>query len=155
VAAAFEIKLGGRELAVLCQKVENLVAGAPCGVMDQMTVACGEANRLLALLCQPAELREPASVPDEIWFWGLDSGVRHAGTGSDYGSVRVGAFMSYRIIAELAGLKAEKGLPGEHVRIEDPRWKGCLANLTPSEFEQTFAQRLPEQIGGSEFLMRY
>lgn len=26
--------------------------GAPCGVMDQMTSACGEANKLLAMVCQ-------------------------------------------------------------------------------------------------------
>jgi L-arabinokinase len=155
IAAAFEISLGGRELALLCQKVENLVAGAPCGVMDQMTVSCGEPNRLLALLCQPAELRESVSVPDEIRFWGLDSGVRHAVTGSDYGSVRVGAFMGYRIIAELAGLKVERGVAGDPARIEDPRWNGCLANLTPSEFEQSFARQLPEQISGAEFLTRY
>src|SRR5258708_20196668 len=47
-----------RSLALLCQKVENLVVGAPCGVMDQMTAVCGDANRLLALRCQPAELIE-------------------------------------------------------------------------------------------------
>jgi galactokinase len=32
--------------------VENHVVGAPCGVMDQMTSACGEANKLLAMVCQ-------------------------------------------------------------------------------------------------------
>lgn len=34
------------------EKVENQVVGAPCGVMDQMASACGEANKLLAMLCQ-------------------------------------------------------------------------------------------------------
>ena len=53
VAAAYELEIDPRELAFLCQKVENLVACAPCGVMDQMTSACGEQDRLLALLCQP------------------------------------------------------------------------------------------------------
>ncbi|KAM7515137.1 hypothetical protein LguiA_004720 [Lonicera macranthoides] len=33
-------------------KVENNIVGAPCGVMDQMTSACGEANQLLAMVCQ-------------------------------------------------------------------------------------------------------
>ncbi|KAM7515138.1 hypothetical protein LguiA_004721 [Lonicera macranthoides] len=32
--------------------VENNIVGAPCGVMDQMTSACGEANQLLAMVCQ-------------------------------------------------------------------------------------------------------
>lgn len=30
--------LPGRQLAILCQRVENLVVGAPCGIMDQVRV---------------------------------------------------------------------------------------------------------------------
>src|SRR5215468_10441087 len=112
VAAAFDFTIDVREMALLCQTVENRVAGAPCGVMDQMTASCGEANRLLALRCQPAELLGMTAIPDEVAFWGLDSGVRHAVTGADYGSVRVGAFIGYRIIAEVAGLKVSLGAPG-------------------------------------------
>ena len=56
-AAAFGIALEPRDLALLCQQSENLVAGAPCGVMDQMTCVFGERDALLALLCQPAELQ--------------------------------------------------------------------------------------------------
>ncbi|KAM7519119.1 hypothetical protein LguiB_018081 [Lonicera macranthoides] len=32
--------------------VENNIVGAPCGVVDQMTSACGEANQLFAMVCQ-------------------------------------------------------------------------------------------------------
>ena len=42
VAAGYRVEINPRETAFLCQKVENLVAWAPCGVMDQMTAACGE-----------------------------------------------------------------------------------------------------------------
>ena len=79
IVAAFEIEIEPRELAILCQKVENLVVGAPCGVMDQMTSACGKENQLLALLCQPAELLGTQKIPDEIAFWGI------AGCGTRYG----------------------------------------------------------------------
>lgn len=153
VAAAFRISLAAREQALLCQKVENLVVGAPCGVMDQMTVVCGESHRLLAMLCQPAELEDMVVIPDEVAFWGLDSGVRHQVTGADYGSVRVGAFMGYRIIAELGGLeiRAEE----EAVEIDDPYWQGYLANLKPWEFEQYYAEQLPERLSGAAFLERY
>jgi L-arabinokinase len=150
VAAAFDITMDARETAILCQTVENRVAGAPCGVMDQMTASCGEANRLLALRCQPAELLGMTAIPDDVAFWGLDSGVRHAVTGADYGSVRVGAFMGYRIIAELAGIKVNAA-----AQVDDPRWGGYLANITPSEFEQHYAIKLPERIEGAEFLSRY
>ncbi|HEX8144619.1 MAG TPA: galactokinase family protein [Pyrinomonadaceae bacterium] len=155
VKAAFGLQLEAREIALLCQMAENLVVGAPCGVMDQMTSACGETDRLLKLLCQPAEPQGVVSIPGEISFWGLDSGVSHSVTGADYGSVRVGAFMGYRIIAELAGLKVREGAPGERLHVEDARWGGYLANITPSEFEQQYAARLPERIKGAEFLARY
>jgi L-arabinokinase len=155
VAAAYGITINARDMAILCQKVENLVAGAPCGVMDQMTAACGEEGRLLALLCQPAELCGMVQVPGNAAFWGLDSGVRHAVTGSDYASVRVGAFMGQRIIAEIAGLRIQEAEPGGAVLIDDQRWNGYLANLTPSEFEQDYAAQLPERISGAEFLSRY
>jgi L-arabinokinase len=153
VAAAFNLEVKGRELALLCQRVENLVVGAPCGVMDQMTSACGEKNQLLALLCQPAELLGTILLPEDLGVWGLDSGVRHSVGGGDYGSVRVGAFMGYRIIAEASGLPVEQA--GDTVVISDPRWGGYLANLAPSEFEETFVDRLPEVLLGEEFLARY
>src|SRR5215813_368560 len=154
VAAAYDMSIDARETAILCQIVENRVAGAPCGVMDQMTASCGETNRLLALRCQPAELLGMTAIPDDVSFWGIDSGVRHAVSGSDYTSVRVGAFMGYRIIAEMAGLKLVD-TPGEPARIDDPRWGGYLANITPSEFEQHYTSHLPERIEGAEFLSRY
>jgi L-arabinokinase len=155
VAAAFDIELDPRELALLCQKVENLVAGAPCGVMDQMTSVCGLQQQLLALLCQPAELQDAVALPADLAVWGLDSGVRHSVGEGDYGSVRTGAFMGYRIIAELAGLKSSRPPDVETLRVDDPLWQGFLANLTPAEFEQHFASRLPERMMGDEFLSRY
>jgi L-arabinokinase len=155
VAIGFGIELTPRELALLCQTVENRIVGAPCGVMDQMTAACGEANELLALLCQPAELLGTVTLPPGVAVWGVDSGVRHSVGGSDYTSVRVGASMGYRMIAELAGLRvSEETLPG-HLHIRDEKWRGYLANLSPSEFEGFYREYLPERIGGDEFLTRY
>jgi len=155
VMAAFDISLDARQVALLCQKVENLVVGAPCGVMDQMTASCGEANRLLALFCQPAELQAMVTIPEQIALWGLDSGVRHSVSGADYGSVRIGAFMGYRIIAQQAGLKVSYNAPHKPVEIDDPRWQGYLANLTPSDFEQSYAHQLPYRMAGASFLRRY
>jgi len=155
VTQAFGVSINSRQMALLCQKVENRVVGAPCGVMDQMAAACGEQNRLLALLCQPAQLHEAVQIPEEIAVWGIESGVRHSVSGADYASVRVGAFMGYRMIAESAGLVAEGKQAGGPVRIADEKWKGYLANITPSEFEQRYRARLPQQITGSEFIRRY
>jgi L-arabinokinase len=153
VTAAFDVAVEPREIALLCQKVENLVVGAPCGVMDQMTAACGEANQLLSLVCQPAELRGSIRLPKELSLWGLDSGTRHSIGGGDYGSVRAGTFMGYRIIAELAGLEVKQRR--DQTVIDDPRWHGYLANLSPDEFEEKFLAHLPESLLGDEFISRY
>jgi L-arabinokinase len=138
LAEAFEIELGPRDLALLCQMSENLVTGAPCGVMDQMTCVFGEADRLLALLCQPAELQPSVPVPDDVTLWGLDSGERHAVGGSDYGAVRTGAFMGRRMVTERLGISVD-----------------YLANVEPATYEREIAQWLPEEISGEEFLARY
>jgi L-arabinokinase len=73
LAATYEIKICARELALSCQQAENLVVGAPCGVMDQMTASCGEANHLLELLCQPADLKGTVAFPEE-WSMGSIQG---------------------------------------------------------------------------------
>jgi galactokinase len=154
VAAAFGIEMDCRELATLCQKVENLVAGAPCGIMDQMTSACGEEDRLLELLCQPDQLLGALGIPDELELWGIDSGVRHAVSGSDYTTVRTAAFMGYRIVADIAGLRVHPSEAGK-VLIEDPSWKGYLANITPLEFDENYLGALPGMMKGDDFLSRY
>jgi len=137
-ACAFGIALEPRDLALLCQTAENRVAGAPCGVMDQMTCVFGDEDALLALLCQPAELQVPVRVPDDIELWGLDSGERHAVGGSDYGAVRTGAFMGLRLLSE------HTTVPG-----------GYLANIAVGDFEDELAHYLPEHMSGDEFLARY
>ena len=137
ICAAYDISLEPRRLALLCQKVENLIAGAPCGVMDQMTAALGESGRLLTLLCQPAEVQGRLRLPSGLALWGIDSGVRHAVGGVDYGAVRAAAFMGHRILEDLMGRKLE-----------------YLANVTPQEFA-TVALQVPECLTGREFLDRY
>jgi L-arabinokinase len=94
-------------------------------------------------------------VPPEIAFWGIDSGLRHAVSGSDYTSVRVGAFMGYRIVAELAGFRVRFDDGRGVVQVDDPRYGGYLANLSPSEFAQHYATHLPRQILGKDFLAAY
>ena len=144
-----------RELAFLCQKVENLVAGAPCGVMDQLAVTRGAENRLLHLRCQPGEVLGTIKLPDELAVWGLDSGLRHAIGGADYGTVRTASFMGYRIIAGLAGLPCRETETVGRVEVADDKWQGYLANITPAEFAENYAARLPREMAGADFLARY
>lgn len=137
-ARALGCAVDGRELALLCQRAENRIAGAPCGVMDQMTSVFGEPDTLLALLCQPADLQPAVPLAPDLECWGIDSGERHAVGGADYGAVRAGAFMGLRL------LRAETGLPANY-----------LADIPPVEFERELLQHLPDEIAGHAFLARY
>ena len=128
VAAAFDISIEGRRQALLCQTVENRVVGAPCGVMDQMTAVFGERDRLLFLLCQPAEIKRMIALPKQLLISGMDSGIRHSVGGADYGSVRANTSMGFRIIN---GLRPEVDY---------------LANISPAEFESEYRLQLPEAI---------
>jgi L-arabinokinase len=137
VAASCDIELSAPELAALCQRVENEVVGAPCGIMDQMTSACGKKNRLLQLHCQPATIEGHIDVPSGYRFYGIDSGISHVVSGADYGTVRTAAFMGLRILTT------------------DTPWRGrYLADLTPAEFAE-LGRSLPEEMAGAEFLERY
>ena len=139
VCAAYGIEISAERQAILCQMVENYVVGAPCGIMDQMSVMLGQENRLLALLCQPAIVQGTLPLPDGLAVWGIDSGIRHAVSGADYGSVRVGAFMGFRIIRELT----------------ERDWGGYLANVPPSYFEQHLRDQIPVTMLGAHFLAQY
>jgi L-arabinokinase len=139
VSSAFGVLMSAKDMAILCQTAENRVAGAPCGLMDQMTSACGENASLLALLCQPAELQAPVVIPKGIEFWGLDSGECHAVSGSDYSTVRTAAFMGQRIL-DLS---------------DDDSSGGYLANVTPVQFAKELFSLLPDQMTGAAFLARY
>src|SRR5919197_960986 len=63
VAASCGCRMTAAELAAACQAVENHVVGAPCGIMDQMTSACGRRDRLLQLRCQPGTIEAAAGLP--------------------------------------------------------------------------------------------
>jgi galactokinase len=156
LAALAAVPLEERELAILAQRVENTVVGAPCGVMDQMTSACGRRDHLLELLCQPAEILGQVPLPDGLEVFGVDSGIRHAVSGADYGTVRAAAFMGYRIIADLAGLAVRPSGPGRmNVQVDDPLFGGYLANVSPSVWRERFRDAVPERLSGRAFLDRY
>ncbi|CAI9099067.1 OLC1v1035828C1 [Oldenlandia corymbosa var. corymbosa] len=170
VAAAYGLNISPRDLALLCQKVENYVVGAPCGVMDQMASACGEVNKLLAMICQPAEVLGLVEIPPHIRFWGIDSGIRHSVGGADYGSVRIGAFMGRKIIKSTAATKlspsssdnSSEQLNGNITDekdsqnlLENEASLDYLCKLPPHRYEASYSVKLPEFLQGQEFVDKY
>ncbi|KAL2505942.1 L-arabinokinase [Abeliophyllum distichum] len=173
VAASHGLDIAPRDLALLCQKVENLVVGAPCGVMDQMASACGESNKLLAMVCQPAEVLGLVEIPPHIRFWGFDSGIRHSVGGADYGSVRTGAFMGRKIIKSMASEQLKSSLSKNNTSqpvnginsgemdddgidfLENEASLDYLCNLSPHRYEASYVNRLPEILQGNDFIENY
>ncbi|CAH2069789.1 unnamed protein product [Thlaspi arvense] len=162
IAAAHGLEISPRDVALLCQKVENYVVGAPCGVMDQMASACGEANKLLAMICQPAEILGLVKIPSHIRVWGIDSGIRHSVGGSDYGSVRIGAFIGKTMIRSVASsssyaaeTKAEEAEEESSELIESDASLDYLCNISPHRFQALYASMLPQSITGEEFIEKY
>ena len=155
LAGLYGLQVAPVRAALLCQRAENLVVGAPCGVMDQMTSMCGVEGQLLPLVCQPAELQSCFAVPPGLALWGIDSGLRHQVSGADYTEVRVAAFMGYAMIARSRGLHmAPAATPGGLV-ITDDVFRGYLANVTPVAFEREYRDLLPESLRGADFLREF
>jgi galactokinase len=127
-AVALGCEVEPRRMALLARSAEQLVACAPCGAMDQMTAAYGEAGHVLALMCRPAEIVGAFALPPGLAVWGIDSGARHAVRGGPYRRVRCAGFMG----------KALLGVEAEY-----------LTELRPEDVK---ADRLPERMTGAAFL---
>ena len=156
LAEAFTISFTGTELPRLAQRTENLLVGAPCGLMDQLTSYFGESRKFLPIVCQPDLVEKSIPIPGDIFFFGIDSGVRHSVGGSSYADVRCATFMGYTIIAQTLGANRKdinKAI-GQHDFSTLPH-KGYLCNISVKEFEAGLSKILPEQISGEEFLLQY
>ena len=153
---AYQIGFDKLELPLLAQKVENLMVGAPCGLMDQLSSYLGEQNNLLPIICQPVAVFPAVPIPEKVNFFGLDSGVKHAVSGSAYARVRVAAFMGYTIIAAALGTSPEQIVAARRTGAkENLPFGGYLANISPSEFEEKFAALLPDNIRGIAFKAQF
>jgi len=153
VTELLDIPLTGNDLPVLCQKVENEVVGAPCGLMDQLTCYHARKGELLPILCQPDDVREGAPIPNGVCFAGIDSGVRHAVSGASYGDVRTAAFMGYSLVSRELGIGSDAILStrktGDRTGLP---FEGYLANIGRERFDREFSDLLPETMAGSEFI---
>jgi len=140
--------IDGNEMARLGQRVENLVVGAPCGIMDQMVTTLGHKDRFLLIECRPGQIVGEASLPEGFDVAGINSSVKHRVGGSRYTDTRIAAFMGHRIILEEM---RRRGLAGPE---NDPT-EGYVTRVSPSEFSTDFSKKLPTSMTGSDFLAAY
>ena len=96
-------------LARLAQIAENHVVGAPCGIMDQISVTSGRAGSPDP---HPLAARARCSAKWKFrlgtGFVGINSMVRHSVAGSPYADTRIGAFMGKKIINQLREAKGRE-----------------------------------------------
>lgn len=144
----FSIKFTGTELPILAQKAENLVVGAPCGLMDQLASYFGQDKYLLPILCQPDKIFSSIRMPDNLYFIGIDSGIRHAVRGASYGEVRTAASMGFSIIAQKQGVSKHDLKSAQHHLLP---YSGYLSNISPSQYESKYAKNL-DSMYGKDFL---
>jgi galactokinase len=88
----YGVTLGRQELALLCQRSENVYVGAPVGVMDQTASACGTEGHVLHLDVRGLAARQ---VPLDLAGAGLallvvDTRVKHSHADGEYASRRAG-----------------------------------------------------------------
>lgn len=125
-------------LAHLAQRVENRFVGAPCGLMDQLTSACGVRGALLPILCRPDILERPVRLPADIVAVGWPSGVKHAVSASPYATARTAAFMGRRILEQATGRRVAH-----------------LAEFSPADLAALPEDTLPVSLPGREFVRRW
>jgi L-arabinokinase len=135
-------KLHPARMARLAQIAENHIVGAPCGIMDQISVTSGRADRLTHILCRPGAVLGEVEIPHGTGFVGINSMVRHSVAGSPYADTRIGAFIGKKMVNQLRAAKGREPLD-------------YLTELSLEEYQTQFARDIPEQIVGSDFLARY
>ena len=153
----YNLELDAMEIARLAQIVENRVAGAPCGIMDQVTAVAGTSTKILSILCQPDKILEFVSVPSNVSFVGIYTKVRRSTASTAYIDTRVGAFVGLTILkASFASETEAASEEGSYAqKISEALADNYLCNISVQEFHEQCESVLPEQILGEEFLEKY
>jgi galactokinase len=141
-------ELAKAQVALACQKAENVYVGAPCGIMDQYISAAGVAGHALALDTR-ALTAELAPIPSSLRLVVANSMVRHSVGGGEYGERRREVEEAAQACgvkelrdATLADLQAHRGQMsveafkrGRHVITDSQRVLDGLAALRAGDAE--------------------
>lgn len=169
--ALADATMAGAQVALKCQRAENVYVGAPCGIMDQYISACGVAGNALAIDTR-ALTAEKAPIPEALRLVVCNSMVRHSVGGGEYGERRreveeAAAAIGVKELrdATLAELEAAQGkmsdeafLRGRHVisdsqrvldgvaalRAGDPKRFGALMSAAHVSYRDDFAASCAE-----------
>lgn len=101
-------------LARLCQRAEQRASGVPCGLMDQLTSACGRAGHAL-LVDFADDSFEAVPVPDHLDVLVVHSGEPRTLAGSAYAERRASCEQAAAVLGPLPAAG-----PGDLDRLADP-----------------------------------
>ena len=87
LADAGSLALSAQEIALACQRAEQIATGVPSGIMDQLSSVLGEADRALLVDCRSLAV-EHRRLPPGISVLVVHSGVPRALAGSAYAERR-------------------------------------------------------------------
>jgi galactokinase len=119
-------RLNRRDLALACQRAENVYVGVNCGIMDQMASALGVKRHALLLDCRTLQ-SETVPLPKGIAIVVADTGVRRQLATSEYNVRRSQCERAVQLLsADLPGIRA-------------------LRDVSPDDLER-LKRRLPEVI---------
>ena len=156
ISDGLNLHLREYEIPLIAHRAENWVAGFYSGPGEHLISFAGNSNKLTPIICQPGEVFHPIDIPDTIAFVGIDTGVPVSLNDEAYGTARAAMFMGYSIIALVSGATVrDLKLAKETQDWSGLPYKGYIANIHPSEFEDKFLTMLPETISGQEFFEKY
>ena len=153
--------LDALSIARLAQRVENIVARSPCGLMDQIACIRGAnapGGTLIPIDClDPERVHVPVALPraqtlrqgcapSDVIVVGIPSGVEHSNAGgtSPYLKARTATAMGRQIMDKLTS----KGLNGEE---EARRLRTPPSRVSPWEHAQGAGWHLPKGMTGGAF----
>ena len=143
---AFGLDLSATELAQLSQRAENDFVGCPCGIMDQLVSARGQAGHALLIDCRSLAL-QPVPLPDELAVMIVHSNVRRGLVASAYGERRRQCQTAATALGVVALRDAEAGsldaAAGRALQQADPvAWRRARHVITENARTQAAADAL-------------
>jgi galactokinase len=125
LSAVADFELPPSELALACQRAEQLATGVPSGIMDQLASIAGHEGAALLLDCRTLAY-DVVPVPDELAVLVVHSGVERTLEGSAYGERRLAcealaAELGLRSLRDATAEQVADNPYGRHVVSENAR----------------------------------
>jgi len=137
--------VAAKDLAALCQRVENEWLQNPVGMADALCALSGVPSALLEIHSDTGIADRTIPLPAQLTLMGIDCGARNSDADLRYERVRTAAFMGRALIDRII----------RHGGTGDLTWSGFLARIAVTDYVERFRDRLPTKLKGSEYLKRF